>query len=74
MPQEKPNNEANKKQSQGEGQPQKSGEGAQQNAQNDKLHAADDKDKEVIGFGEPTDGSGGGGDQIGGGDQAANVP
>jgi hypothetical protein len=73
MPQEKPNNEANQKQSQGEGQPQKSGEGAQQNAQNDKLHAADDEEA-VRSYGEPTDGSGGGGDQIGGGDQVSTVP
>jgi hypothetical protein len=61
MPQEKPNNETNKENSQDQGQSQKAKVGAADNAQNENLHAAQDED--VHAFGEPTDGSGGGGDQ-----------
>jgi hypothetical protein len=61
MPQEKSNNEANREDSQKQGQQQKAKPGAGDNAQGEKLHVALDED--VHAFGEPTDGSGGGGDQ-----------
>ncbi len=61
MPQENPNNEANKEQSHNEGQSQAAKAGAAGNAHGENMHAA--QDEELRGYGEPTDGSGGGGDQ-----------
>jgi hypothetical protein len=61
MPQEKPHNEENQEQSQGEGQSQNSNAAAAQHAHQEEMHTAQNED--VRGYGEPTDGSGGGGDQ-----------
>ena len=68
MPQEKPNDETNKEHSQTEGQPHKAKAEAADNTQGENMHAAQDAD--VRAYGEPTDGSGGGGNQ----DQTSTVP